>query len=83
MKIGIYGGTFNPIHLGVIMVCNLAVGMTTPPFGLNLFVTSPLSKVPPMTIGKTAFPYIGAFMIALVLITFIPAISLALVPGGI
>ena len=73
----------NPIHLGVIMVCNLAVGMTTPPFGLNLFVTSPLSKVPPMTIGKTAFPYIGAFMIALVLITFIPAISLTLVPGGI
>ena len=36
-----------------------------------------------MTIGKTAFPYIGAFMIALVLITFIPAISLTLVPGGI
>jgi len=69
----------NPVHLGVIMVCNLAIGLVTPPFGLNLFVTSPLSETPPMTIGKAAFPYIGVFMIALLLIAFIPQISLLLV----
>ena len=40
----------DPVHLGVLMVCNLAVGLVTPPFGLNLFVTSSISGEQPMTI---------------------------------
>lgn len=69
----------DPVHLGVVMVCNLAIGLVTPPFGLNLFVTSPLSGKPAMTIGKAAIPYIGVFLIALLIIAFVPQFSLLLV----
>ena len=69
----------DPVHLGVVMVCNLAIGLVTPPFGLNLFVTSPLSGKPAMTIGKAAIPYIGVFLTALLIIAFVPQFSLLLV----
>ena len=68
----------DPIHLGVIMVVNMAIGFVTPPFGMTLFVASPLVNVPPLDLGRRAFPFIGFFLIALVLITFIPEISLCL-----
>ncbi len=68
----------NPIQFGVIMVVNLAVGFVTPPIGVNLFVASSLTDVPVMTIAKKAMPMIGYFLVALLLITFVPAISLAL-----
>lgn len=64
------------IHLGVVMVTALAVGFVTPPFGMNLFVTAPLVKVPVAKLGVKAFPFILCFLAALLLITFIPAISL-------
>ena len=67
------------VHFGVIMVVNLAIGFVTPPMGVNLFVASNLTKLPVMSIAKRAFPFILAFIVALMLITFIPAISLALV----
>lgn len=68
----------NPIHFGVMMVVNLAIGFVTPPIGVNLFVASSLTDVPVMRIAKKALPMIGYFLIALILITFIPAISLCL-----
>ena len=68
----------NPVHFGVIMVVNLAVGFVTPPIGINLFVTSSFTGVPVADIAKHAMPFIAMFLVALVLITFIPAISLAL-----
>lgn len=68
----------DPIHLGVLMVCNLAIGFVTPPFGLNLFISAPMVNVGPMAVGKRAFPFIISFLAALVMITFIPAISLIL-----
>ncbi len=68
----------DPIHFGVIMVVNLAVGFVTPPMGINLFVASSITKLPVVAIAKKALPLIGAFMIALALITFIPGISLVL-----
>ena len=68
----------NPIHFGVIMIVNLAIGFITPPIGVNLFVASSLTEVPVMHIAKKAMPMIGYFLIALLLITFIPAISLFL-----
>ncbi len=64
----------NLIHFGVIMTVCLAIGCVTPPFGVNLFVTSSISKVPPMTIGKKSFGMIGVFTIALLIITYVPAI---------
>ena len=66
------------IHLGIVMVTNLAVGFVTPPFGMNLFVAAPLGDTNVATLGKRALPFIGCFIIALLMITFIPPISLCL-----
>ena len=67
------------IHFGVMMVVNLAIGYVTPPIGVNLFVASAMTSIPVMDISKKAIPLICMFIIALLLITFIPAISLVLV----
>ncbi len=69
----------DPIQFGVIMVVNLAIGFVTPPIGVNLFVASSLTDVPVVDIAKHAIPMIVIFLIALLLITFIPALSLALI----
>lgn len=69
----------DPVHFGIIMVVNLAVGFVTPPIGVNLFVASSLSDVPVMHLARKAAPMIVLFLIALLLITFIPGISLCLV----
>ena len=68
----------DPVQFGVIMVVNLAIGFVTPPIGVNLFVASSLTNVPVMNIAKKAMPMIICFLLTLLLITFIPAISLAL-----
>lgn len=69
----------DPIQFGIIMVVNLAIGFVTPPIGINLFVASSLTDVPIMQIARKALPLILFFLFALILITFIPQISLALV----
>lgn len=68
----------DPVQFGIIMVVNLAIGFVTPPIGVNLFVASSLSDTPVMEIAKKAMPMIILFFIALLLITYIPQISLAL-----
>lgn len=68
----------DPVQFGVIMVVNLAIGFVTPPIGVNLFVASSLTDVPVMEIARKSAPMIAYFLAALLLITFIPAISLAL-----
>ena len=68
----------DPIHFGVMMVVNLAIGFVTPPIGVNLFVASSLTDIPVMKIAQKAMPLIVCFLVALLLITFIPQISLAL-----
>ncbi|MCD8085013.1 MAG: TRAP transporter large permease [Clostridiales bacterium] len=69
----------DPVHFGIIMVVNLAIGFVTPPIGVNLFVASSLSDVPVMDIAKKAMPMIVLFFVALLLVTYIPQISLLLV----
>ena len=71
--------TFNisEIHFGVILVVCLAIGLVTPPFGLNLFVVAPMVNTPVMTLGKKTIPFILVFLVAVLLITYIPALSLA------
>ena len=71
----------DPIHFGIMMVVNLAIGFVTPPIGVNLFVASSLTKVPVMDIAKKAIPMILLFLVALLLITYIPAISTCLIGG--
>ncbi len=68
----------NPVHFGIMMVVNLAIGFVTPPIGVNLFVASSLTDVPVMDVARKAAPMIVYFLIALLLITFIPQISLCL-----
>lgn len=68
----------DPIQFGVIMIVNLAIGFITPPIGINLFVASSLTDVPVMEIAKKSIPMIICFLIALLLFTFMPSISLML-----
>lgn len=68
----------NPVQFGAIMVVNLAIGFVTPPIGVNLFVASSLTEIPVTEIARKSLPMIGYFLIALLLLTFIPAISMAL-----
>lgn len=67
-----------PVHFGIIMVVNLAIGFVTPPIGVNLFVASSLSDVPVMSIARKAMPMILLFFVALLLFTFVPAFSTCL-----
>ena len=65
----------HPVHFGIMMVVNLAIGFVTPPIGVNLFVASSLTGIPVMELAKKAMPMIVYFLAALLAITFIPAIS--------
>lgn len=69
----------DPIHFGVVMVVNLAIGFITPPVGVNLFVASAVGKVPFDKIVKASLPLFGTMLIALLLISYIPGLSLFLV----
>lgn len=65
----------DPVHFGVILVCCLSIGLATPPFGLDLFVAGNIAAEPPMSVAKKAVPFIITFLIALLLITYIPWFS--------
>lgn len=75
----VQGVGIDPIHFGVIMVVNLAIGFVTPPIGVNLFVASSSFEVPIVDIAKKVFPMIICFLIALGFITIFPEICLFLV----
>ena len=73
MELGI-----DPIHLGIVMVVNMEIGLVHPPVGLNLFVTSAVTG---LTLGQTiraALPWLSILLMFLVLVTYVPFISLAL-----
>ncbi|WP_299145175.1 TRAP transporter large permease [uncultured Tateyamaria sp.] len=66
----------DPIHLGIIMVVNMEIGMITPPVGLNLFVTSGVAGMPMMRVVRAALPFLAVLFVFLIMVTYIPAISL-------
>ena len=66
----------DPIHLGIIMVVNMEIGMITPPVGLNLFVTSGVAGMPMMAVVRAAAPFLAVLFVFLILVTYIPAISI-------
>jgi C4-dicarboxylate transporter, DctM subunit len=74
MNIGV-----DPIHFGLIMVVNLAIGFITPPLGVNLFVGSGISGISIGALAKSVMPFFIAMIISLIMITFIPQLSLFLV----
>lgn len=65
----------DPIHLGNVVTTNLAIGMSTPPFGQNLFVTCKALKMDFAEVVKATMPFILLSLLVLALVTFIPAIS--------
>ena len=69
----------DPIHLGIIMTVNMEIGMLTPPVGLNLYVASHLSHMGLTSVSKAALPFVGVMLVYLMLITYVPEISLWLV----
>ena len=70
----------DPIHFAVIAVLNLIIGLTTPPVGVCLFVASSIGKVPLGKVSRASLPFLLVSFIVLLLVTFIPEISLFL-PG--
>ncbi|NQD91811.1 TRAP transporter large permease [Pseudomonas sp. CrR25] len=68
----------DPIHLGIIMVVNMEIGLITPPVGLNLFVTSAVTGMPLTQVVRAAWPWLMLLLSFLLVITYIPAVSLAL-----
>jgi tripartite ATP-independent transporter DctM subunit len=70
----------DPVHFGMIMILNLGIGLITPPVGSTLFVGCAIGKVTMEQVSKELWPFYGAMCFALLLVTYIPAISLWL-PG--
>jgi C4-dicarboxylate transporter DctM subunit len=68
----------DPIHFGIIMAVNLSIGMYTPPFGLNLFTSQAVFQRPLGTIYRGVLPFLAINFATLMVITYVPAISMVL-----
>jgi tripartite ATP-independent transporter DctM subunit len=77
VPVAIYFG-IDPVHFGIIMVVNLAMGMITPPFGVNLYAACTVAKISLDRIIRHLLPFVLVIMGCLMLITYVPQISLAL-----
>ncbi len=73
MELGI-----DPVHLGIIMTVNLEIGMITPPVGLNLFVTSGITGMSIFQVVRAALPWLSVLLVFLVIVTYVPQLSLFL-----
>ncbi len=72
----------NPIHLGIIFLTNLQIGYCTPPIGLNLFIASYRFKKPVVKLYISTLPFLLILIVALIVITYVPQLSLWLVQGA-
>src|SRR5882757_4264283 len=66
----------NPIHLGILMAVNMEVGLCHPPVGLNLYVASGITKMGITELTVAVLPWLGTMLVFLVMVTYIPEISL-------
>ena len=71
LKLGI-----DPVHFGIVMILNLGIGLITPPVGPTLFVGCAIGKVTMEEVSKELWPFYGAMCLALLLVTYIPGLSL-------
>jgi C4-dicarboxylate transporter DctM subunit len=74
------GAGVNAIHFGIIVAVNLSLGMYTPPFGLNLFSSQAIFDAPLSRIYVGVLPFLLLNFVALMIITYVPAISMVLLP---
>lgn len=70
----------DPIHFGLIMVVNLALGMITPPLGVNLFAACQVADLPLQRVIPRLLPFVAVCLACLLIITYVPAISVGLLP---
>jgi C4-dicarboxylate transporter DctM subunit len=68
----------DPIHFGVVIIVNLALGMVTPPFGVNLFAACQVANVSVLQIVRYLLPFVITVLVCLMIITYVPAVSLLL-----
>ena len=68
----------HPLHFGIIMIVNVNIALMTPPLGACLFVACSISRISLEAISKEIFPFIGAEVVVLILVTYIPAISMTI-----
>jgi tripartite ATP-independent transporter DctM subunit len=71
LKLGI-----DPVHFGIIMILNLGIGLITPPVGPTLFVGCAIGKVTMEEVSRELWPFYGAMCLALLIVTYFPALSL-------
>jgi C4-dicarboxylate transporter DctM subunit len=72
----------SPIHFGIIMAVNLSIGLYTPPFGLNIFAAQAIFEIPIATIYRGVLPFVILNFLALLIVSYVPAISMVLVGHG-
>ncbi len=68
----------NPIQFGIVLLCNLAIGMCTPPVGATLFAGCAVGKIPMEKCMRGIVPFYAAMVVVLLLVTYVPAVSLFL-----
>lgn len=68
----------DPVHFGMVMVVNLAMGMITPPFGVNLFAACTVARISLDRIVRDLVPFVGVIIACLTVVTYVPEISLTL-----
>ncbi len=73
------GYGIDPVHLGIVFLANMQIGYFTPPVGMNLFIASYRFKKPVLTLYAACWPFMVVLLLALLLITYVPWFSLALV----
>lgn len=66
----------DPVHFAIIMTVNICIGMITPPVGVNLFVAAPIAKTTMSRISKAVLPLLAAELVALLIITYFPQLTL-------
>ncbi|RLQ90125.1 TRAP transporter large permease [Planomicrobium sp. Y74] len=71
---------YDPVHFGILMVVNLAIGFFTPPVGVNLFVASGISGVSIESLSRAVLPFVLSMIITLLFLTFVPAITMFFIP---
>lgn len=76
------GYGIDPVHLGIIFLANMQLGYFTPPVGLNLFIASYRFKKPVMQLYKATLPFFFILLLAVLIITYVPALSLYLPDRG-
>ena len=75
--VGMYFG-IDPVHFGMVMVVNLALGMITPPFGVNLFAACTVARLSLDQVIGRLWPFVTVILCCLMVITYVPALSLTL-----